>query len=153
MEFGGNYLLAASRADVWAALNNAEKLKAAIPGCHRIDWTGDHSLEVEIKVNFGIVSPTFTGDLTLSNIIPAERYTLSGKGRGGILGMAQGSADIVLSDVEGGTNLRFTATGGADGGIMKLGKALIGNSAQKIIDGFFTRFGDAMGATVTPLDR
>ena len=55
--------------------------------------------------------------------------------------------------MEGGTNLRFTATGGADGGIMKLGKALIGNSAQKIIDGFFTRFGDAMGATVTPLDR
>ena len=29
---------------------------------------------------------------------------------------------------------------------MKLGKALIGNSAQKVIDGFFVRFGAAMGA-------
>lgn len=152
MQFGGNYLLSAPRAEVWAALNNADKLKAAIPGCHRIEWTGDSALEVEIKVNFGIVSPTFTGDLTLSNIIPAERYTLSGKGRGGILGMAEGSADILLSDAPGGTRLQFTATGGADGGIMKLGKALIGNSAQKVIDGFFTRFGDAMGATVTPIE-
>jgi hypothetical protein len=34
---------------------------------------------------------------------------------------------------------------------MRLGKAIIGNSAQKVIDGFFERFGTAMGAEVTPL--
>jgi hypothetical protein len=36
---------------------------------------------------------------------------------------------------------------------MKLGKAVVGNSAQKIIDGFFERIGEAMGTTVTPLPR
>ena len=152
MEFGGNYLVSAPRADVWAALNNADKLKAAIPGCSRIDWTGDTSLEVEITVNFGIVKPVFTGDLELSNIIPAQSYTLAGRGRGGVLGMAQGAADITLADAEGGTELRFVANGGASGGIMKLGKALIGNSAQKVIDGFFERFGVAMGAEVRAID-
>ena len=151
MEFGGRYLVSASRQDVWHALNNADTLKAAIPGCSRIDWTGDDALEVEITVNFGIIKPKFEGDLTLSNVIPAERYTLTGKGRGGVLGMAQGAADIVLSDAPEGTLLVFSATGGADGGIMKLGKALIGNSAQKVIDGFFERFGRAMGASVTPV--
>jgi carbon monoxide dehydrogenase subunit G len=151
LDFGGSYLVSAPRADVWAALNNADKLKATIPGCSRIEWTGDSSLEVEITVNFGIVKPTFTGDLTLSNVIPAQSYTLTGKGRGGVLGMAQGAADIVLSDVPEGTQLIFTASGGADGGIMKLGKALIGNSAQKVIDGFFERFGEAMGVVVTPI--
>ena len=151
MEFGGNYLVSAPRADVWHALNNADTLKATIPGCSRIDWTGDSSLEIEITVNFGIVKPRFEGDLTLSNVIPAQSYTLSGKGRGGVLGMAQGAADITLSDAPAGTHLRFTATGGADGGIMKLGKALVGNSAQKVIDGFFKRFGEAMGAEVTPV--
>ena len=60
--------------------------------------------------------------------------------------MAQGAADIILADAPDDTLLVFTATGGADGGIMKLGKALIGNSAQKVIDGFFDRFGEAMGA-------
>jgi len=151
LEFGGRYLVSASRQDVWHALNNAETLKAAIPGCSRIDWTGDSSLEVEITVNFGIVKPKFEGDLTLSNVIPAQSYTLSGKGRGGVLGMAQGAADITLEDAPQGTLLVFSATGGADGGIMKLGKALIGNSAQKVIDGFFERFGEAMGAEVTPV--
>ena len=157
MEFGGRYRFSASRAAVWAALNDANTLKAAIPGCSRLDWTGEGTLECEIKVNFGIMQPTFTGDLELRNVVAAESYTLAGRGRGGLLGKAEAAADIVLTDsAEGdatGTELLFTAQGGADGGIMKLGKALIGNSAQKVIDGFFERFAEAMGVTLVALPR
>ena len=152
MEFGGRYLLAAPRTAVWAALNDADMLKAAIPGCRSIVWTGAESLELEIKVNLGVVHPVFTGDLVLSDIVPAERYTLSGRGRGGLLGLAHGSADLVLSDVTGGTELRFVARGGASGQVMRLGRALIGNSAQQVIDGFFERFAVAMGTEITVLD-
>ena len=153
MEFGGRYRFSAPRAVVWAALNDAAILKAAIPGCSRLDWAGEVALECEIKVNFGIMQPTFTGDLELRNVVPAQSYTLAGKGRGGLLGKAEAAADIVLSDMEGDTELLFTAQGGADGGIMKLGKALIGNSAQKVIDGFFDRFAEAMGVDVVALPR
>ena len=151
MEFGGRYHVAAPRLTVWAALNDTEVLKAAIPGCHRIDWAGETALDLEIKVNLGVVHPVFKGGLTLSGVVPAQRYTLTGKGKGGLLGLAEGSADIVLSDIGDETELVFTATGGASGQIMRLGKAIIGNSAQKVIDGFFERFGEAMGAAVKPL--
>ncbi|ODT83224.1 MAG: hypothetical protein ABS76_04700 [Pelagibacterium sp. SCN 64-44] len=151
MDFGGRYHIAAPRVSVWAALNDTGVLKAAIPGCHRIDWSGEATLDLEIKVNLGVVHPVFKGDLALSGIVPAERYTLSGRGKGGLLGLAEGAADIVLSDIEADTLLVFAARGGASGQIMKLGRAVIGNSAQKIIDGFFLRFGEAMGAPVIPL--
>jgi len=151
MDFGGRYHIAAPRVSVWAALNDTDVLKAAIPGCHRIDWSGETTLDLEIKVNLGVVHPVFRGDLLLSGIVPAERYTLAGRGKGGLLGLAEGAADIVLSDIEADTLLVFAARGGASGQIMKLGKAVIGNSAQKIIDGFFLRFGEAMGAPVIPL--
>lgn len=151
MDFGGRYLIAAPRVAVWAALNETEVLKAAIPGCHKIVWNSDTTLDLEIKVNLGVVHPVFKGDLALTGIVPAERYTLTGKGRGGLLGLAEGSADIVLSDDGEDTLLVFTAKGGASGQIMRLGKAIIGNSAQKVIDGFFERFGEAMGAKVTPV--
>lgn len=151
MDFGGRYLFGAKRAEVWAALNDTTVLKAVIPGCERIDWTAADSLDLSIKVNFGIVQPVFSGDLILSNVHPAERYTLSGRGRGGILGLAHGAADISLSDAEGGTLLSFTADGKADGGIMRLGRALIGKSAQRVIDGFFESIGREMGANVTAL--
>lgn len=151
MDFGGRYIIAAPRVAVWAALNDTAMLKAAIPGCHRIEWSSETTLDLEIKVNLGLAKPVFKGDLALSGIVPAERYTLSGKGKGGLLGLAEGSADIILSDEGEETLLVFAANGGASGQIMKLGKAIIGNSAQKIIDGFFERFGDAMGARVTPV--
>lgn len=151
MDFGGRYIIAAPRVAVWAALNDADMLKAAIPGCHSIAWSSPTTLDLEIKVNLGVAKPVFKGELGLSNIVPAERYTLSGRGKGGLLGLAEGAADIALSDDGEQTLLVFTAQGGASGQIMKLGKAMIGNSAQRIIDGFFERFGTAMGAQVTPL--
>ncbi|KKB77017.1 hypothetical protein VW29_18805 [Devosia limi DSM 17137] len=151
MEFGGHYIIAAPRQAVWEALNDAEVLKAAIPGCHKIAWESDTTLALEIKVNLGVVHPVFKGGLELSNIVPAERYTLTGRGKGGLLGLAEGSADIVLTDHGELTDLAFSADGGASGQIMKLGKAIIGNSAQKVIDGFFQRFAEAMGAEVTAL--
>ena len=151
MEFGGKYLVSAPRQAVWKALNDTQVLKATIPGCRRIDWTGETTLELEIEVNLGLMQPVFAGDLELRDIVPAERYTLAGKGRGGLLGKAEAAADIVLSDAGYDTQLVFTAKGGADGGIMKFGKALIGSSAQKVIDGFFERFGEAMGVEVKPI--
>ena len=151
MQFGGSYLVSAPRSRVWQALNDTHVLQATIPGCKRIDWTSETTLELEIEVNLGLMQPVFAGDLELRDVVPAERYTLAGRGRGGLLGKAEAAADISLSDDGAHTRLVFTADGGADGGIMKLGKAVIGKSAQKVIDGFFERFGEAMGAEVTPL--
>ena len=153
MQFGGSYLVSAPRATVWKALNDTAVLQAVIPGCKRIEWTSETTLELEIEVGLGLMSPTFTGDLELRNVVPAESYTLAGRGRGGLLGKAEAAADITLTDAGHDTHLVFAASGGADGGLMKLGKALIGNSAQKLIDGFFHRFGDAMGVEVKPLSE
>lgn len=153
MQFGGSYRFNAPRSAVWRALNDTDVLKAAIPGCRRLEWTGEGKLECEIEVNFGLVQPTFVGDLELRDVSPAERYTLAGRGRGGLLGKAEAAADIALADDGDGTRLTFSANGGADGGIMRMGKALIGSSAQKVIDGFFERIGEAMGVQVEPAAR
>ena len=153
MDFGGRYLFGAKRADVWAALNDTRVLGAVIPGCQQIAWTSPTTLDLSIKVSLGFVHPTFAGELELSDVHPAERYRLNGRGKGGMLGMAQASADITLSDDPAGTILSFDAAGKADGGIMRLGKALIGNSAQKLIDGFFEAIGREMNAIVTALPR
>jgi carbon monoxide dehydrogenase subunit G len=153
VDFGGRYLFGAKRAEVWAALNDTGVLRAVIPGCQAIDWTGPDTLELTIKVNFGFVHPTFEGVLALANVREAESYTLSGRGKGGLLVMAQASADIRLADDAAGTILSFAAVGKADGGIMRLGKAIVGNSAQRVIDGFFEAIGREMGVPVQALER
>ena len=151
MEFGGRYRIASPRHAVWEALNDPEMLKAAIPGCSLIAWSGPDSLDLEITVNLGVMKPSFKGELRLSDVIPAESYVLSGRGKGGLLGLAEGSARIRLVDHGQETLLVFRAEGGASGQIMRMGKAIIGNSAQKIIDGFFERFAKAMGVEIETL--
>ncbi len=151
MDFGGRYLFAATRPDVWAALNDTRILGAVIPGCETIAWTSPTTLDLRIKISLGIVHPRFAGELVLSDVHPADRYRLSGHGKGGLLGLAQGAADIALADAPDGTILTFSAIGKADQGIMRLGRALLGNSAQKLIDGFFESIGREMAVNVTAL--
>jgi carbon monoxide dehydrogenase subunit G len=153
VDFGGRYLFGAKRAEVWAALNDTRVLGAVIPGCRQIEWTSESTLDLSIVVSLGIVHPTFAGELELSNVIPAQSYTLAGRGKGGVLGMAQAAADITLEGAPDGTVLTFAAAGHADGGIMRLGRQLIGNSAQKLIDGFFEAIGREMGVEVRALER
>lgn len=153
MDFGGRYLFSAKRQEVWTALNDPQVLRAVIPGCQHIGWTGADTLDLSVRVELGFVHPTFQGVLTLSDVRPAESYTLSGRGKGGLLGMAHASAAIKLWDEPEGTLLAFDAVGKADGGIMKLGKTLIGNSAQRVIDGFFEAIGREMGASVVAKPR
>ena len=138
---------------MWEALNDTKVLRLAIPGCKSITWVSETALELELAVNLGLFKPVFSGDLVLSDIVPAERYTLTGRGRGGILGLASGSADIELVDLGEDTSLKFTANAAASNEIMALGSALIGKSAQGVIDGFFDRFGRAMKAEIEPLGR
>jgi len=152
MEFGGRYKFGADRLAVWRALNDAEILKDVIPGCERIAWTSPTTLDLVVQASLGIMKPRFSGQLELSDVHPAERYVLTGRGKGGLLGLAQASARITLDDAGDGTTiLAFTAIGKADSGIMRLGRALIGNSAQKIIDGFFEAIGAQMQTKVEPV--
>lgn len=130
---------------VWNALNDTDVLGAVIPGCERIEWTSPTTLDLGVKVNLGVIAPVFTGELDLSDIEVASSYVLSGRAHGKLLGKAHGAARVTLDDHPGGTLLTFTAEGGASGQLLKLGKPLIGQSVQKVIDGFFERFAHVTG--------
>jgi len=47
MELKGSRTIAADRATVWAALNDAEVLKACIPGCTELTGSPDQGFEAK----------------------------------------------------------------------------------------------------------
>lgn len=152
MQFQGRYLFLAGRARVWAALNDTAVLAQAIPGCQSLDWSSETTLDLVLKVDLGIAHPTFSGELSLTDVDPAVEYVLHGKGKGGILGLAEGAARISLQDHERGTLMHMQAEGKASSALMSLGASLIGSAAQKVIDRFFERFAEAMDAQIEVLD-
>ena len=142
MELDGTRVIAADRATVWARLNDAETLKACIPGCQELEGSPEEGFSATVKQKVGPVSATFNGAVTLENIVPQVSYTIVGEGKGGVAGFAKGSADVLLSDVEGGTELAYKVNAKVGGKLAQLGNRIVGGFARKMADQFFENFQD-----------
>lgn len=140
MEWDGEERIAAPRAAVWNALNDADLLKSCIPGCEALDYVSDHELTATIRIKIWPIKATFGGTITLSNVVPSESYVISGEGKGGIAGFARGSAAVTISDERDGTLLRYRTEAEVGGKIAQLGSKLIASSANRLAARFFADF-------------
>ncbi|MBL4740330.1 MAG: carbon monoxide dehydrogenase subunit G [Sneathiella sp.] len=140
MEMNGEELINASRSAVWAALNDPEILKQAIPGCQSVERDSDTSFKAIVKIKVGPVKATFKGQVTLSNIDEPNGYTITGEGKGGVAGFGKGGADITLSDVDGGTLLSYNVKASVGGKMAQIGSRLIDSTAKKLARDFFSTF-------------
>jgi uncharacterized protein len=144
MEMHGTRQIAASREVVWAALNEAEVLKSAIPGCQELTGRPEEGFEATVKQKVGPVSATFHGRVALSDVVPLTSYRITGEGKGGAAGFAKGSAAVALADSEGGTLLTYDVTANVGGKLAQLGSRLIDGFARKMADSFFDNFRTAV---------
>ena len=140
MDLNGNRIIAADRQTVWNALNNAEVLKASIPGCTELTGTPEDGFEAVVTLKVGPVKATFKGSVTLTDIVEAESYRLNGAGKGGAAGFAKGGAAIRLEDVEGGTNLIYEVEAKVGGKLAQLGSRVVHGVAVKFAGQFFENF-------------
>jgi carbon monoxide dehydrogenase subunit G len=141
MEMHATRTIAADRMAVWTALNDPEVLQACIPGCEELTGSPEEGFSAIVKQKVGPVKATFKGDVSLSDVVPGESYTISGEGKGGVAGFAKGSADVKLSDAEdGGTALHYDVSAKVGGKLAQLGSRLVDSFAQKMADQFFERF-------------
>ena len=144
----GEFVLPADKATVWAKLNDAETLKASIPGCESLEKLSDTEMEAVAKVKIGPVSARFKGKVNLTDIDAPNSYRISGQGEGGIAGFAKGGANVRLTDAEGGgTKLSYDVDAQVGGKIAQLGSRLIDSTAKKLADEFFTNFAKALSVS------
>lgn len=141
----GEERIAAPVEKVWLALNDAEVLKACIPGCQSLEKKSDTELAATVVLKIGPIKATFNGEVTLKNLKPPHSYTIQGEGKGGIAGFAKGGADVSLTPDGDATILRYAAKADVGGKIAQLGSRLIDSTSKKLAGQFFTSFGDRVG--------
>jgi uncharacterized protein len=144
MEMQGNRTLAVTQQQAWDALNDPEVLKACIPGCEKIERTGDDRFNVGVAVKIGPVAARFAGKITLSDVKPPESYTLQFDGQGGAAGFGKGTAKVALAPAAAGTELNYAVTAQVGGKIAQVGQRLIDGVARSMAEDFFKRFDDEM---------
>ena len=146
MTMSAEVQLPASREAVWAKLNDADVLKACIPGCEELAMTSATEFQAVATIKIGPVKARFKGKVHLSDIDPPNGYKISGEGEGGVAGFAKGGALVKLTEKDGGTLLSYDVEAQIGGKLAQLGQRLVQGTAKKLADDFFNKFAAAVTA-------
>ncbi|NBC33448.1 MAG: carbon monoxide dehydrogenase [Alphaproteobacteria bacterium] len=140
MDMSGEYRIAAPRQDVWQALHDPAVLRQCIEGCETLEKRSETEMAGKMLARVGPVKARFEGTMTLSDVHPPERYTVSGEAKGGAAGFAKGRATITLLEEGSATLLKYDLHANVGGKLAQIGARLIAATAKKIADEFFSRF-------------
>jgi uncharacterized protein len=152
MEMQGSRHLAVTQQQAWEALNDPEVLKLCIPGCDKVEATGDNQYAIGMAVRVGPVAARFNGKITLTDVMPPDSYVLAFEGQGGAAGFGKGTARVQLAPpVEGpGCELSYTASAQVGGKIAQVGQRLVDGVARSMAEDFFKRFDQEMQRRYPP---
>ena len=137
MKMSDTRQIAATPAEVYAALLDPEMLQTCVPGAQDVTGSVEDGYEATVVQKVGPVKATFKGQVTLSDLIPNEALTISGEGKGGAAGFAKGGAEVRLAEKDGGTELSYDVEAKVGGKLAQLGSRIIDGFAKKMADQFF----------------
>ena len=140
MDMQGSRELSVSQHIAWDALNDPDVLKACIPGCTKVEASGENAFDMAMALKIGPVSAKFTGTIQLTDIEAPNGYKLQFEGQGGPAGFGKGSSHVTLTPSGTGTLLSYTVNASVGGKVAQLGQRLIDGVASKMADDFFKRF-------------
>ncbi|HEX2253538.1 MAG TPA: SRPBCC domain-containing protein [Thermoanaerobaculia bacterium] len=133
MKLAGRRELPFPRQAVWAALMDPDVLSRTLPGCERLERTGEGSFAGTLAVAVGPVRGRFDGTLALTEVQPPEGYRmkLHGEGPSGFLS-GEGTVRLEDSATEGGTVVVYDLEAQVGGRIAGVGQRLLDSSAKVI---------------------
>jgi uncharacterized protein len=144
MDMQGSRQLAITQQQAWDALNDPEVLKTCIPGCDKVEASGENQYTIGMAIKIGPVSAKFAGKITLSDIQPPTSYKLNFEGQGGPAGFGKGDSAVTLTPNADGCELAYTVHASVGGKIAQLGQRLIDGAAKAMAEDFFKRFDNEM---------
>ncbi|MCZ4367965.1 CoxG family protein [Sulfitobacter dubius] len=137
MQMSDTRQIAATPAEVYAALLDPEMLQTCVPGAQDVTGSVEEGYDATVVQKVGPVKATFKGHVTLSNLVPNEALTITGEGKGGAAGFAKGGAEVRLAEKDGGTELSYDVEAKVGGKLAQLGSRIIDGFAKKMADQFF----------------
>jgi uncharacterized protein len=121
---------------VWGFLTDANRISECLPGCEKLQQTGEGTYDLQLRFGVGAVSGVFSGSIRLHDLQPTSEYQMSVEGKGSP-GFVKGTGAVQLAPQDNGTLLRYTGEVSAGGAIASLGQRMISGAARMVIDQFF----------------
>jgi len=162
VQLKGERMLPVRRELAWAALNDVDSLKAAVPGCESIVPAGENAFDLVVNSAIGPVKARFKGKLQLADVNAPESYTIRFDMQGGQAGFSRGEARVRLEAVDTNTTqMSYDVDASIGGKLAQIGSRLVDAASATLADRFFSTFAadlaakqpPAPGAAVVPVPK
>ena len=140
----GHVVVAAPPERVWAALLDAENLRAVIPGCHSLEVAGPNDYRAEVSLGVGPIKGRFKANVRLTDLVAPTSGRISGA-LTGPLGQSSGFGVLRLAPEGAGTRIDYDYEVAVSGKAAAVGGRMIEGAAQIVIGQFFAAFGRKLG--------
>ena len=153
MKISGEAVLHAPVERVWDALLDPAVLVRTIPGCERLEATGENRYDMTVTAGVAAVRGTYAGTCELRDLHPHESLVLAVQGAG-----APGtiSADVAVrfeeqeDGAEGSTLVSYDADAVVGGMLGGVGQRMLGSVSKRMAGEFFGAVDQALaGVAVT----
>jgi uncharacterized protein len=136
----GTHELEATRDRVYQSLVNPEVLQRCIPGCERLERTGDNAFSATIRAGVGSIKGLFEGKVRLEDLREPEHFRMVVEGKGSP-GFLKGSGDLDLEQDGAITRVKYVGDVQVGGTIASVGQRMIQGTAKMMAAQFFTCLG------------
>ena len=139
MKITGEAVLQAPLPRVWDALLDPQVLVRTIPGCERLETTGENAYAMTVTVGVAAIRGTYSGTCKITDIDSNRSLRLSAEGSGAP-GTIAADVDVRFLEDEatGFTVLQYdadTTVGGMIGGV---GQRMMASVSRRLATEFFT---------------
>jgi uncharacterized protein len=137
MKFTGENVLAAPVEQAWDALLDPAVLVRTIPGCERLEATGDNAYAMTVTAGVASIKGTYAGSCVLTDLVEHESLVmkLDGAGAPGTIG-ATVDVRFAPSD-DGTTSVAYDADAIVGGMVGGVGQRMLTSVSRRMAGEFF----------------
>jgi carbon monoxide dehydrogenase subunit G len=132
---------------VWDALLDPAVLVRTIPGCERLETTGDNAYAMTVTAGVAAIRGTYDGTCTLADLKPHESLVmrLQGAGAPGTIDATVNVAFAPDGDGDGATRVTYDADAVVGGMVGGVGQRMLGSVSKRMAGEFFGNVAGAIG--------
>ena len=121
---------------VWNFLTDAHRISECLPGCEKLEQTGEGSYDLQLRFGVGSISGVYKGSIGLHDLQPTSEYRMTVNGTGAP-GFVNGEGTVQLAVNETGTVLHYSGDVSVGGAIASVGQRMISGASRMVINQFF----------------
>lgn len=146
MKISGSNVIDQPVDKVWEALLDPRVLVATIPGCERLETTGDNAYAMTVTAGVAAIKGTYNGSCALSDLQQHESLVMKLSGAG-----APGTVDATVSvsfsePAPGQTQIAYDADAVVGGMVGGVGQRMLSSVSKRMAGEFFGNVGQAIAS-------